>query len=66
MKERVNLIKGMIKGFEDMGAKFIKADDFNLYFDVKKGSEIDDEENLKRAKGAFLSSFGFGLKIRKV
>ncbi|HEX4875644.1 MAG TPA: hypothetical protein VFV31_03170 [Chitinophagaceae bacterium] len=60
------LAKGMIKGMEDMGATFVKSDNFDVYFDVKIGSEIDDETKLKRAKEVFMKSFGLGLKIRRV
>lgn len=60
------LLKGMVKGFEDMGGKFIKVDHFDFFFEIKKGSEIDNEEKLKRAKNAFFIQFGLGLKIRRV
>ena len=56
----------MVKGFEDMGGKFIKVDHFDFFFEIKKGSEIDNDEKLKRAKNAFFSQFGLGLKIRRV
>ena len=46
--------------------KFIKVDHFDFFFEIKKGSEIDNEEKLKRAKNAFFSQFGLGLKIRRV
>ena len=60
------LIKGMVKGMEDMGAIFVKVDNFDVYFNVNIGSEIDNESKLKRAKEAFMKLFGLGLKIRRV
>ena len=60
------LIKGMIKGMEDMGATFVKSDYFDVYFNIKKGSEIDDDTKLKKAKDAFMKSFGLGLRVRRI
>lgn len=62
---RITTLKGMISGMEEMGAKFIKSDDFYLFFDITKGSEIDDDEKLKKAKIAFTEMFGIGLKVRR-
>jgi hypothetical protein len=59
-------LKGMILGMENMGAMFVKTDGFNLYFDIPKGSHIDDDDKLKRAKEAFTKMFGLGLKVRRI
>jgi hypothetical protein len=59
-------LKGMISGMENMGAMFVKTDGFNLYFDIPKGSHIDDGDKLKRAKEAFTEMFGLGLKVRRI
>lgn len=60
------MLKGMIKGMEDMGATFVKSDYFDIFFNIKIGSKIDDDTKLKRAKNAFMKSFGIGLKIKRI
>jgi len=59
-------LKGMIKGMEMMGAKYVKTDGFDLFFNIPKNSEIDDDDKLKRAKEAFTQMFGLGLRVRRV
>lgn len=61
-----NMIKGSIKGMELMGATFVKCDGFHLFFNIIKGSDIDDGVKLKRAKDTIFKTTGLGLKIRKV
>ena len=63
--ENFILLKGMIKGMEEMGATYIKTDGTHLYFEIPRGCQIDNEEYLKIAKETFFSAFGLGLKIRK-
>jgi len=60
------LLKGMIKGMEDMGASFVKVDDFDFFFNIKIGSEIDNDEKLKKARDSFMKSFGMGIKVRRI
>lgn len=60
------LLKGMIQGMESMGAKFIKTDGFDMFFTIKKGSEIDNDDRLKKAKHSFWKLFGLGLKIKRI
>jgi uncharacterized protein (UPF0303 family) len=48
-----------------MGAKFVKINDHFVFFDIPKGSEIDDNEKLKIMKRLFKESFHLGLKVRK-
>ena len=64
--EDLILLKGNILGVENMGAKFITVDDYFVYFDIPKGSEIDDDEKLKIVKKLFKESFELGLKVRRV
>tara|TARA_R110002020_G_scaffold40164_2_gene118902 strand:+ start:204 stop:410 length:207 start_codon:yes stop_codon:yes gene_type:complete len=64
--DKPQLFKGMIIGIEEMGAKLIKYDLLDLFFEVKIGSQIDDQERLKRSKDAFLKTFGLGMKIKRV
>ena len=59
-------LKGMIIGMENMGARFVKTDGFDVFFYIPKGTEIDDDIKLKRSKKAFTSMFGLGLRIRRV
>lgn len=59
------ILQGMIKGIEMMGAKFIKTDDDFIYLEIPKGSEIDDDKKLNKAKYAFKKSYGLGLKIKR-
>ena len=64
--DTLTTLKGMIMGMEQMGAKFLKTDGLDVFFDIPKNSDIDDETKLKRAKNAFTKMFGLGLKIRRV
>ena len=64
--EDLILLKGTILGMENMGAKFVGSDGCYVYFDIPKGSEIDDNEKLKRVKQPFEELFGLGLKVRRV
>lgn len=59
------MINGMITGMCNMGAKLIDIKDGFAYFDIKTGSEIDDETKLIRAKEAFDKAFGLKIKIRR-
>lgn len=63
--EDLILLRGNILGMEKMGAKFVKMDDEFVFFDIPKGSEIDDTEKLKTMKRLFKESFDLGLKVRK-
>lgn len=60
------MLRGMFMAMEQMGAVLEGQDATYLYFNVKKGSDIDDEGKLKRAKEAFEKLCGLGLKIKKV
>ena len=53
-------------GIEQMGGQYIKTDGIDLFFNIKIGSDIDDDVKLKRAKDAFFKMFGLGLRIRRV
>jgi len=59
-------LKGMILGMENLGAKFVKTDGFDVFFNIPKGSGIDDDAKLKIAKQAFTKMFGLGLKVRRL
>ena len=61
----LTIVKGMILGMENEGAKFIKIDNFFMYFDIPKGSLIDDAGKIKRAKEAIFGLTGLSIKIRK-
>jgi hypothetical protein len=63
--EYLILLKGTILGMEKMGAKLVKINDHFVFFDIPKGSEIDDNEKLKIMKRLFKESFHLGLKVRK-
>lgn len=55
------ILKGMILGFERIGAKFIKLDEENIYFTLENDSF--DEEKMERAKFAFKDMFSLNVKI---
>ena len=59
-------LNGMILGMVEMGAKFVKIDKFHVFFDIPMGSDIDNDEKLKRSKHAFTKMFGLGLKINRI
>lgn len=56
----------MILGVEMLDAKYIKKDDDFIYFNVKKGGQLDDKSRQKIANHAFNDQFGLRLKIRLV
>lgn len=62
----VNTLKGFVIGMENMGAGFVKVDCSDIFFNVKKGSDIDDNSKLKRAKKAFSETSGLRLRVRRV
>lgn len=64
MKEQI--LKGMILAMENMGAKFVKNDGFHLFFNIPKGSAIDNDKKLITAKKAFTKICGLGLKVRRI
>jgi hypothetical protein len=57
---------GIIKGMNQLGATFVKNDESYFYFDVKKGSEIDNKERLLRAKNILMKKYGMGLKVKRI
>lgn len=59
-------VDGMVMGMESLGAKFKKIDPPFIYFDIPKGSEIDDDDKLKRAYDAMRCVLGLRLKIKRV
>lgn len=65
-KGDLNTLRGMIRGMEKMGAKFVKTDGVDAYFEIRAGADIDDESKLKIAKQAFQNKFGLGVKVRRV
>jgi len=62
----ITTLKGMIKEMEAMGAEYVKTDGFNLFFNISKNSEIDDNDKLKRAKEVFIQMFGLKLRVRRI
>ena len=60
------LLSGMLKGMQSMGAIFVRNENNVFYFDVKKGSEIDNSERLQRSKDTFMKTYGITLEIRRI
>ena len=60
-----NIINGMITGMCQMGATLVDIRDGFIYFNIKIGSEIDNDQKLIRASDAF-QKFGLVVKIRWV
>jgi len=58
------LFKGMILGMEKMGAKYIKYDGIDIFFEIPEKSEINDIEKLRRARDAFQRKFAITLKVK--
>ncbi len=59
-------IKGMILGIENMGGIFVKRVDDYLFFDIPKGSDIDDDEKIKKASDLMKDFIGYKMKIKRV
>jgi len=60
------VLRGMILGMENMGAQFVKTDGLHVFFTIPKGSAIDNDAKLIRAKKAFTKMLGLGLKVRRI
>ncbi len=60
MKKEI-VLKGMIKGMEDMGAIFLKYDDQSIYFAIPEGCEMDNIKKISIAKQAFEKVFELNL-----
>jgi hypothetical protein len=58
--------KGLLLGMEQMGAKHIKTDFDSVYFEIKKGSSIDDKGKLSRANQAFIGTLGLTIKVKRI
>lgn len=58
--------KGIIMGMESLGAKYRGMNPQFIYFDIPKGSPIDDDQKLKRAHQGCYGLTGLTIKIRRV
>lgn len=65
MNNSLTTFKGICHGMELSGGKFIKVDETHVYFEIKKGSLLDDKEGMQNALKIF-KHYGWGLKIKKV
>lgn len=59
-------IQGIILAVKEMGGTLVKVNSTHLYFDIKKGSEIDDHEKLQRFRDVLNDMYGLGIKIKRV
>jgi hypothetical protein len=57
------ILYGMKQGMENLGARFVKIEGDKVFFDIPKGSEIDNDERIGRAKLAF-NRYSIRLMIR--
>jgi len=62
--ESISLYDGMIMGMEQMGAKFVKFDGIDIFFEIPEKSEINDIKKLRRARDAWMKTFCITLKVR--
>ncbi|MCK9574814.1 MAG: hypothetical protein WC979_02825 [Candidatus Pacearchaeota archaeon] len=53
-------------GAAQCGGTYIKHDEFDIFFTVKIGSEMDKPEVLRRFRDLLMSKFMLTLKIKKV
>lgn len=60
------MFKGMLEGLEEIGATLVKHDLQFLYFDISTGSAIDDLKKLRRLKQLIHSTYGIGIKVKRV
>ena len=63
-KKSINLYDGMVLGMEQMGAKFVKFDGIDIFFEIPESSELNDIEKLRRARDAWKKTFLITLKVR--
>lgn len=66
MADQETLLKGMVIGMEMMGANYVKDDGTHMYFEIIKGSKMDNDEKLKLAQEAIYKLTGFGIKVKRV
>ena len=66
MSYRETMFKGMLIGMKNSGAELVKTSSTHLYFTVKKGSILDNDDSMQRAKEAFYKLFQLGVKIKKI
>lgn len=59
-------VDGIVSGMEDSGAKFRKIEPPFIYFDIPKGSEIDNDDKLQIAYQAIKGVLGLRLKIKRI
>lgn len=60
------VLRGIILGAEKMGATFVKIDSTHIFFNVIKGSEIDNSEILERFRDVINDLYGLGIKIKRI
>jgi hypothetical protein len=65
-KRNETVLKGIIIGLENMGAKFIKIDETHMFIEIIKEGELDDEDKLSRTKTILTKMFNLGLKVKRV
>lgn len=65
-------LEGIILGTEMSGGKFIKVEEnkidktVDIFFDIKKGSVLDNKESQEKAAQAYNDLFKLRLRIRVV
>jgi len=62
----VDTFKGFVLGMEKMGAKLVKIESSDIFFNIRNGSDIDDSKKLSRSKKAFSDFFGLRLRVRRI
>jgi len=56
----------IVIGAKQCGGTYIKHDEFDMYFTIKIGSEMDKPEVLKRFRDLIMNKFCLTLKIKKI
>lgn len=59
----IELVKETV---EEEGGVFVKTDETHFYFEIKKGSFLDNEEELLSLKYSIVMATGLGLKVKRV
>lgn len=60
------VLKGVLEGFQSLGATVHKVDATHIYLVVPEGSEMDDAKKLKRAVSVTRHFFNLGIKTKIV
>jgi hypothetical protein len=58
--------QGVSEGMKASGATFVKMNNTHFFFEIQKGSVLDNEDARKRVNDFLLTTYGRGMKFKIV